>query len=308
MYLEFFNLSEAPFSLTPDTAFYYSNPSHQEALNTLLVALQMGEGFIKVTGEVGTGKTLLCRKLLRELAADGRFVTAYIPNPALTATALRFALADELGIRYHRNLGQQRVMQLIAERLVEEKAAGRGVVLIVDEAQALPEDCLEAVRLLTNLETEKSKLLQVVLFGQPELDEHLARPSARQLRQRITFTYTLTPMDSGAVSGYLMHRMGVAGYRGPRLFPAPIARRIARSCHGIPRLVNIVAHKCLLAAYGEGRAAITRRHLERAIADTESLHGAGARFSLKRVAMALAGACSAGAAALGVYILAGPGL
>lgn len=307
MYLDFFGLSEAPFSLTPDTAFYFGNPSHQEALNTLLVALQMGEGFIKVTGEVGTGKTLLCRKLLRELAEDADVVTAYIPNPALTPTALRYALADELGIDYHRNMGQHRVMQLIGDRLVEERAAGRRVVLIIDEAQALPTDCLEAVRLLTNLETEKSKLLQVVLFGQPELDAHLGRPSVRQLQQRITFAYALAPMDSQAVSGYLLHRLGVAGYRGPRLFTAPLAREITRRCHGIPRLVNIVAHKCLLAAYGEGRAVITRAHLRRAIADTDSLARRRPTFSLRRVGVALAGTLSAGAAALGAFVLIGLG-
>ncbi|MDJ0738684.1 MAG: AAA family ATPase [Gammaproteobacteria bacterium] len=307
MYLDFFGLREAPFSLTPDTSFYYSNTSHQEALNTLLVALQMGEGFIKVTGEVGTGKTLLCRKLLHELGEVAGFVTAYIPNPALTATALRFALADELGIDYHRNIGQQRVMRLINDRLVAEKAAGNSVVLIIDEAQALPEDCLEAIRLLTNLETEKSKLLQVVLFGQPELDSNLARPSVRQLRQRITFTYALAPMDARAVSGYLVHRLGVAGYDGPRLFPAALTREITRRCHGIPRLVNIVAHKCLLAAFGEGRASISRHHLKRAIRDTESLRDGGARISVRRVGMAVAGTLSAGAAALGALVLTGLG-
>ncbi|MGB5672336.1 MAG: AAA family ATPase [Sedimenticolaceae bacterium] len=307
MYLDFFGLAEAPFSLTPDTAFYYSNPSHQEALNTLLVALQMGEGFIKVTGEVGTGKTLLCRKLLRELAEDDDVLTAYIPNPALTPPALRFSLADELGINYHRNMGQHRVLQMINDRLVEEKAAGRRVVLIVDEAQALPEDCLEAVRLLTNLETEKSKLVQVVLFGQPELDAHLDRPSVRQLRQRITFSHRLTSMDVKAVSGYLVHRLAVAGYRGPRLFDAPLVREMFRACNGVPRLINIVAHKCLLASYGEGRVGISRRHLRRAIADTESLRRRRGPVSLRRVSMALAGTFSAGAAALGAYVLIGMG-
>lgn len=307
MYLEFFGLDEAPFSLTPDTAFYFHNPSHQEAINTLLVALQMGEGFVKVTGEVGTGKTLLCRKLLRELAANAALVTAYIPNPALTPTALRYAVADELGIRYHRNMGQHRVMQMINERLVEEKAAGRQVVLIVDEAQALPEDCLEAVRLLTNLETEKSKLMQVVLFGQPELDRHLDRPTVRQLRQRITFSYALSPMDLKAVSGYLAHRLAIAGHQGSRPFGAPIVREIARVSRGVPRLVNILAHKCLLAAYGEGKAQVNNRHLRRAIADTESLRRRTSRFRVTRWFVALAGACSAGAAALSAYALIGMG-
>ncbi len=307
MYLEFFGLSEKPFSLTPDTAFYYRNPSHQEALNTLLVALQMGEGFIKVTGEVGTGKTLICRKLLRELAADARFVSAYIPNPVLTPPALRFALAEELGISFHRNLGQHRIMQMISDRLVVERAAARQVVLIIDEAQALPEDCLEAIRLLTNLETEKSKLLQVVLFGQPELDTHLAQPSVRQLRQRITFGYRLSPMDVNAVSGYLYHRLAVAGYSGPRLFSASLSRAIFKVCNGVPRLTNILAHKCLLAAYGEGRLEVNRRHLRRAVEDTESLPPRRFGVSFRRIGVALAGFFSAGAAALGAYVLIGMG-
>jgi MSHA biogenesis protein MshM len=307
MYLQHFGLSELPFSLTPDTTFYYGNKSHQDALDTLLVALQMGEGFIKVTGEVGTGKTLLCRKLLRELATDDRFVSAYIPNPALTPSALRFALADELGIGYQRNMGQHRVMQMINDRLVTERAAGRQVVLIIDEAQALPGDCLEAVRLLTNLETEKSKLLQVVLFGQPELDRHLGNPTVRQLQQRITFAYTLAPMDLAAVSGYLTHRLAVAGHRGDRLFDDRVTRQIYRACHGVPRLINIVAHKCLLGAYGEGRAQVGRRHLQRAVEDTESLQRGGSRSGLRRIGLMLAGAFSAGVAALGTYVLTGMG-
>jgi MSHA biogenesis protein MshM len=307
MYLEFFGLSETPFSLTPDTSFYFGNPSHQEALNTLLLALQMGEGFIKVTGEVGTGKTLLCRKLLTELANDPQQVSAYIPNPAMTPTALSFALASELDISYAANAASHRVMQMINKRLLEERASGKRVVLIIDEAQALPEDCLEAVRLLTNLETEKSKLLQVVLFGQPELDAHLNRPSVRQLLQRITFSYALEPMDSRAVYGYLAHRTRVAGYQGPRLFSAPLAQEIAKSCKGVPRLVNIIAHKCLLAAYGEGKARVSRRHLRRAIADSESLQSSVRYRLVRRVSMALLGAFSAGAAAMSAYVLIGLG-
>jgi MSHA biogenesis protein MshM len=305
MYQEFFGLREAPFSLTPDTSFYYDNPAHQEALNTLLVALQLGEGFLKLTGEVGTGKTLLCRKLLRELADAKAFVTAYIPNPALTPVALRHALADELGIQYRHNIGQHRVMQMIGNRLVEEKSAGRKVVLIIDEAQALPTDCLEAIRLLTNLETEKSKLLQVVLFGQPELDDHLSRPATRQLLQRIMFSYRLAPMNSRMVSHYLGHRLAVAGHVGEPLFVEPIARRIARESNGIPRLVNILAHKSLLMAFGEGKPMVEMRHVKKAVADTESLYSRRRRSGIRRLAMALAGVLSAGVAAFGALVMAG---
>ncbi len=305
MYLEFFGLSEPPFGLTPDTAFYFGNTSHQEALHTLLVALRMGEGFIKVTGEVGTGKTLLCRKLLRELAGDPSVVTAYIPNPAMTVSALHQALADELGVSSGRHVGQHRLMRLIGDRLVAERTAGRSVVLIIDEAQALPRDCLEAVRLLTNLETEKSKLLQVVLTGQPELDVRLARPAMRQLRERISFSHSLVPMDSQAVADYLNHRLDVAGYSGPRLFRPRVAHAIARGCRGVPRLVNIVAHKCLLVAYGQGKATITSEYVRRAIADTESLRPPGSAFKPWRMALGCVGSLFASAAAVGAYLLIG---
>lgn len=280
MYQKFFGLKEAPFGLTPDTSFFYANADHQEALNTLLVALQMGEGFIKVSGEVGTGKTLVCRKLLDELHGEPRFITAYIPNPALTPAALRFSLASELGLRVHRNKGQSEVLEQVNEFLLTQKAEGRQVVLLVDEAQALSADCLETVRLLTNLETEKSKLLQVVLFGQPELDERLARHELRQLRQRITFSYRLSPMKPEVVAGYLAHRLAVAGYRGPPLFSLALAARLHKASGGIPRLLNVLAHKTLLAAFGDGKAVLSKHHLLRAVKDTESVHDQpGGRFA-----------------------------
>ena len=271
MYEQFFGLTEQPFRLTPDTSYFYSFGDHRKALNTLMVALQMGEGFIKVTGEVGTGKTLLCRKLLNELAEDETFVSAYIPNPSITPTALKYSLADELGIDYPRNIGQHKIMTLINDRLIEIKSQDKKAVLIIDESQALDEDCLEAVRLLTNLETEKSKLLHVVLFGQPELDERLENSKIRQLKQRITFTHRLTPLDDEMVCGYLGHRLAVAGYSGPVLFSPDLCHRLWRYSGGIPRLVNILAHKCLLLAFGEGTATITRDHLQQAVADTESI-------------------------------------
>lgn len=271
MYEEFFGLREPPFRLTPDTSYFYAYSDHREALNTLLVAVRMGEGFLKVTGEVGTGKTLVCRKLLKELAEDDTIVTAYIPNPDMTPAALRYALTAELGIDYHRNEGQHEVMRKVNDCLIAHRAAGRSAVLIIDEAQALSETCLETVRLLTNLETEKHKLLQVVLFGQPELDRKLDRPSARQLKQRITFSYGIAPITRAAVAGYLAHRLEIAGYQGHTLFSPAIAQRIHRVTGGVPRLINIVAHKCMLSAYGDGRAEIGSRHLDRAVADTESL-------------------------------------
>ena len=269
MYLEHFALRELPFSITPDTGFFFNNASHQQAMNVLQVALHGGEGFIKITGEVGTGKTLLCRQLLSTLSDDDKFVTAYIPNPNVSPAGLNTALADELDLKCPNNLGHHRILKLINERLIELAAEGKQVVLLIDESQAMPEQSLEALRLLTNLETEKHKLLQIVLFGQPELDVMLDRPSIRQLKQRIIFSYALRPMDLGNITAYLTHRLITAGYTGAPLFGDEAQQLIWQASRGIPRLVNILAHKSLMAAYGQGARHITRQHVEAAIEDTE---------------------------------------
>lgn len=274
MYLQHFGLRESPFSITPDTDFFYAYPRHQEALDVLRVALADGEGFIKITGEVGTGKTLLCRKLLGSLPAD--VLSAWLPNPQFDAVGLRAAVASELGVDTRR-LSDHELQKRLAERLIEHHEKGRKVVLVIDEAQALGEVGLEAVRLLTNLETEKSKLLQVVLFGQPELDTILARPSIRQLRQRITFSYCITPLDIPSVADYLTHRMRRAGYDGQLVFDPRAARMIARGSGGVPRLVNILAHKALLSAYGTGERRIVSGHVRRAIRDTAAARQGAAR-------------------------------
>ena len=189
MYQAHFGLQELPFGITPDTSFAYACTSHQEALNTLLVAVRNGEGFIKITGEVGTGKTLLCRRFLATL--DDTYASAYIPNPYLEPRALLLALAEELGVSLAREEDQHHLIKALTQALLGFAEHGKSVVLCLDEAQAMPIESLEALRLLTNLETEKRKLLQVVLFGQPELDDRLAQESVRQLRQRITFQYRL---------------------------------------------------------------------------------------------------------------------
>lgn len=292
MYLEHFGLREAPFSITPDTGFYYESPSHQEALNTLLVALRSGAGFIKVTGEVGTGKTLLCRKLLNSL--DENIVTAWLPNSFLNATALRMAFAEELGLEFPRNLGQHRLLKLITDRLLELAAAGRQVVLLIDEAQALPDETLEAVRLLTNLETEKQKLLLVVLFGQPELDARLEQPRIRQLKQRIIFSYRLRPLTAAESRAYVAHRLAAAGHADPGLFAPGALRRLHRASRGIPRLINILGHKALLSAFGIGAQQVSARDVRRAIADTEDATGPGlfSGWRLTLGAAGMAGVCT----------------
>ncbi len=301
MYLEHFGMQEMPFSLTPDTEFFYSYGAWQEAFDVLMVALRSGEGFIKISGEVGTGKTLLCRKLLSSIDGE-EFVTAWLPNPCLTPAALRMALADELGIRYPRNQGQHRLLSLINEALIDINACGRRVVVLLDEAQALPDDTLEALRLLTNLETEKSKLLQVVLFGQPELDERLARPGLRQLCQRISFSHRLQAIDRDGLPGYLAHRLLVAGYHGKPLFTAEALAVLFEASRGVPRLINILAHKSLMAAFGRGLSTVDRDCVALACTDTEGVtvapSGLLARLRARR-GMALA----AGLGALGVVAL-----
>ncbi|ROR34205.1 ExeA family protein [Inmirania thermothiophila] len=268
MYEAHFGLREPPFRLTPDTGYYYNTAGHQEALNVLLVALAGGEGFVKISGEVGTGKTLLCRLLLARLEAP--FESAYLPNPALSPAGLYHAIAAELGLSLARNLGQHRVLAALTEALVARAAAGRRVVLVVDEAQAMPPPTLEALRLLTNLETEREKLLQVVLFGQPELDRVLAEPGLRQLRQRITFSYRIPTLDRAGVEGYLRHRLTVAGWDGPGTpFDRAALRMLARASGGIPRLVNILAHKSMMLAYGRGRRRVGVREVRAAVRDTE---------------------------------------
>jgi len=266
MYQSHFGLREPPFGITPDTSFAYACNSHQEALNTLLVAARNGEGFMKITGEVGTGKTLLCRRFLATL--DARFVSAYIPNPYLEPRTLMFALADELGIPLPRESDQHQLLKELSRALLHFARQGKTVVVCLDEAQAMPQETLEALRLLTNLETEKRKLLQVVLFGQPELDERLAHQSVRQLRQRITFQYRLAALTPAEVDHYLAHRLRVAGYRGNRLFLRSAVRRLHRASRGVPRLINIMAHKSLLLAFGEGLQQVLPRHVRTAAADT----------------------------------------
>jgi MSHA biogenesis protein MshM len=285
MYERFFGLNELPFGLTPNTHFFLSAETHQQALDMLLWALKHKEGFIKVTGEVGTGKTLLCRKLLNAL--DQPFVTAYLPNPYFSAETLYCLVAEELASHTenaslpserHTALpivsGKQQhvlALQQIQQALIKLAKAGKQVVLVIDEAQAMPEDTIEALRLLTNLETESEKLLQIVLFGQPELDSVLNKQHLRQLKQRITFQHHLKPLKRKDVEHYIAHRMILAGYHGGRLFEASAISLLCRASKGIPRLINILCHKALMSAFGEGQKVVRSRHMLAAIRDTESV-------------------------------------
>jgi MSHA biogenesis protein MshM len=269
-YLKYFGLREPPFGITPDTSFFFANRSMQEALNTLLIAVSNGEGFIKITGEVGTGKTLLCRKFLGTLDASA-WVTGYIPNPNVEPRTLLLALAEELSVPVSAGLDQHHILKGIARKLLEHARNRKRVVLCMDESQAMPLETLETVRLLTNLETEKRKLLQVILFGQPELDRKLDSESIRQLRQRITFQHHLKGMDRSEVAAYLAHRLAIAGYTGDRLFSPGATGLLHKASDGMPRLVNILAHKAMLSVFGEGRHRVERRDVRIAAEDTPAV-------------------------------------
>ncbi|MDT8439249.1 MAG: AAA family ATPase [Wenzhouxiangellaceae bacterium] len=268
MYQAHFGLTGKPFGLTPDVGLRWPEPSQQIALNTLELALAEGEGFIVVIGEVGLGKTMLCRTLIHRLKAP--FRSAWIPDPQLSPGRLRAAVAEELGLSISSRSSVQQLHRQLQQHLLELARAGQRPVLLIDEAQALSTTTLEAVRLLTNLETERRKLLQVVLFGQPELEQRLARPDLRQLRQRITFHCRLAPLDRAAVSAYVEHRCRSAGAAGT-LFTRPAQFRLARASHGVPRRVNVLAHKALLAAWGKGRRLAGWAEVGRAIRDTDTL-------------------------------------
>jgi MSHA biogenesis protein MshM len=265
-YLAHFGLREPPFGITPDTSYFFCCRSSQEALNTLLVAIGNGDGFVKITGEVGAGKTLLCRKLLGTLGPT--WVSAYIPNPSFEPKSLMVALAEELEVPVDVGIDQHRLLRAVTRALLDVARARRRVLLCIDESQSMPLETLEALRLLTNLETEKRKLLQVVLFGQPELDRKLESPSIRQLRQRIMFEHRLDGLAEHEVGAYVAHRMSVAGYARAPVLDNGERRTLHRASRGLPRLINILMHKAMLLTYGEGAPSVAHRHLRAAIADT----------------------------------------
>jgi MSHA biogenesis protein MshM len=279
MYLQHFGLRELPFSLTPNTQFFLNMASYHKAYNMLMVSLENAEGFIKIVGEVGTGKTMLCRKVLNTLEDDkDSYVTAYIPNPVLSPKGLFLAFAEELNIEIDQDVGHHRLLKAITERLVDHSARGKQVVLFIDEAHAMPEQTLEALRLLTNIETEQVKLFQVVLFAQPELDFLLSQPSLRQLRQRITFSFEIEALDRDGIERYVVHRLATAGYNGPFLFSKRALDLLYKTSEGIPRIVNILSHKALMVAFGKGERTVQVEHIRSAAEDTEGVEIPGINY------------------------------
>jgi len=273
MYNEYFGFKQSPFSLTPDTDQFVNLHGHQECFDVITYALSTGEGFVKVIGDVGTGKTIICRKLLRHLKTDTEisieFVTLYIPNPLLSPTGLFRAIANELGIPISDSITRDVILEQITSKLLLLANQQKSIVIIVDEAQALPEETLEALRLITNLETEKHKLVQVILFGQTELEELLSRHQFRQLRQRITFSYHLEPLTKKATEHYIRHRTMKAGNSSERLFSDKAIKKIYQSSKGFPRIINILAHKALLSAFSRRSSFVDTNDIVRASIDSE---------------------------------------
>ncbi|HET9701891.1 MAG TPA: AAA family ATPase [Burkholderiales bacterium] len=266
MYLSHYGLSEPPFRITPVTDFFYGGANRAAILEALIYAITRGEGIIKVVGEVGTGKTMMCRVLMERLPQH--VDTIYLADPTLSREEILYAIADDLGV----DLAGQRAtvaLRALQEALIQRFSAGRRVVLLVDEAHAMPVQTLEEVRLLSNLETSRDKLLQIVLFGQPELDEKLRRPELRQLKDRVIHNFNMQPLEQDAVKDYIAFRMRAAGYKGPDVFAHGALRLIARASQGLTRRINILADKALLAAFVANTHGVESRHVRKAIQDSE---------------------------------------
>ena len=269
MYQSFYGFSEMPFNITPDPRFLYLSPTHQEALQHLKYGVREKKGFIVLVGEVGCGKTTLCRRFLNELD-PARYDTALILNPRVTETQMLKAILTEMGETKLARSQNDLVAQM-SRVLLERIEKGRDIVLIIDEAQNLKFEVLEQIRLLSNLETDKQKLLQIVLMGQPELKEVLAREELRQLRQRILVHYELHPLSMSDMLHYIQHRLSLAGGNGRPSFTRWALRAIHRASGGIPRIVNNLCDKAMLAAYIRESDEVNYWDARRAVKDMENL-------------------------------------
>jgi MSHA biogenesis protein MshM len=267
MYYQHFGLDRPPFKITPDTDFFFSGGNRGAVLEALLYAVTQGEGIVKVTGEVGSGKTMLCRMLQARL--PGEIEQVYLANPSVSPEEILRAIAFELALSIPREARRIELMHALHDHLVKRHAEGRQVVVFVEESQSMPVATLEEIRLLSNLETQHYKLLQIVLFGQPELNAILAQPSIRQLRERIAHSFSLQPLRTDEVSEYLTFRLRAAGYRGPDLFAPKLVRYIADATGGLSRRVNLVADKALLAAFADNTHTVKLSHVQAAVRDSE---------------------------------------
>jgi type II secretory pathway predicted ATPase ExeA/septal ring-binding cell division protein DamX len=282
MYNEHFGLKRAPFRITPDTKLFYPGGSRGEILDALIYAISSGEGIVKVVGEVGSGKTMLCR-MLEERVAD-RVDIVYLANPSLSPEDTLHAIALEMKLEVEPDANRLQVMHALQERLLEKHANNRQVVVFIEEAQSMPIATLEEIRLLSNLETNRDKLLQIVLFGQPELDKNLEQADIRQLKERITHSFYLQPFTPEQMREYVNFRMRAVGYRGPDIFRGGAYRRLARASEGLTRRINILADKALLAAFAEDTFDVGQRHVRIAINDSQFVRGR--RWGLAEICLA----------------------
>ncbi len=266
MYEDYFGLERPPFKITPDTSLFYEGGKRGDILAALVYAIHRGEGIIKVVGEVGSGKTMLCRMLQLKLPDTVEIV--YIANPSVSPQDILFVIAHELSLPVTRDASKHEVMHLLQDYLLQRHMENKQVVLFIEEAQGMPLDTLEEIRLLSNLETDQNKLLQIVLFGQPELDQNLAQQSIRQLRERITHSFDLDPLTQDEIHNYLNFRMREVGYTGPELINKTIAKKVEQYSGGLLRRINIIADKILLSAFAEGTHNLTPKHVTAAVNDS----------------------------------------
>ena len=292
MYYSHFGLGQPPFRITPNTEFFFGGGNRGAVLEAMIYAVTQGEGMVKVTGEVGSGKTMLCNMLQARLPAHVE--TVYLAHPNVPPEEILYAIAYELQLGIAREASRLEATHALQEYLLKRHAEGRRVVVFVEESQSMPLATLEEIRLLSNLETRNDKLLQIVLFGQPELDDNLRQPSIRQLRERVTHSFRLAPLSAPEIHEYLMFRMRTAGYRGPDLFSKRVVQRIARASEGLTRRVNLIADKVLLAAFAENTHTIRVRHVAAAVRDSEFSQPADYRRWWPRVAGAAAALAVAG--------------
>lgn len=271
-FLQHFNLKELPFSLTPNLDFFCPLRNHVQALDTLLFHLDSGESLLKIVGEVGTGKTILCRKLLHTLATKD-VVTCYILNPALDKDTLLRSIAVELGYIPSNDEKPFNIIEHIYQTIINHYQNGRRVVLVVDEAQALSEEGIETIRLLTNLETEKNKLLQVVLFGQPELDKNLSVPQLSQVRQRINFSYYLAPLTKAEMEDYVAKRLIKAGHTTGQIISPEASELLFKASNGILRLMHTLTYRAMLIAWEDGKHIIDKAAMQESVELAEDVYG-----------------------------------
>jgi len=290
LYLEHFGLHEPPFRITPHADFFFDGADRGATLEGLQYAILHDEGIVKVSGEIGSGKTTLCRVLMERLPAEVE--TVFLANPSYSRSEILHAIAEELGQPAERNPAS--ALRDLQAKLIELYASGKRVVVMIDEAHAMPEDTLEQVRLLSNLETSRHKLLQIVLFGQPELDLALDKPTMRQLKDRITHSFRTRPLKVDETGSYIAFRMRAAGYKGREVFTAAAISAIARASSGLTRRINVLCDKSLLAAFAANTHAVTPRQVRAAVADSDFAPVAGRKMrvapSLTAAALLAAGA------------------